>query len=139
MESKFHVLTTFTIHYTLCLIFIRVWPIKDLLFEIRQIDKVHKLYDKFKYIYRYIYIIIIIIYIYIYTHTYIYISTPHKMLKSRRSKMYITYVIIGWLSPKMVLWQLKHWPHDVYDVQWASSLYITLLAKLLYVYMQGLF
>ena len=27
----------------------RVWPIEDLLFEIRHIDKLHKLYYKFKY------------------------------------------------------------------------------------------
>ena len=45
--SKFHVLTTFTIHFTLCLILLRVWHIENLLFEIRQLDKLHKLYDKF--------------------------------------------------------------------------------------------
>ena len=42
--AKFHVLTTFTIHFTLCLIFIRAWPIEDFLFENRQIDKLHELY-----------------------------------------------------------------------------------------------
>ena len=131
--GKFHVLTTFTIHFTLCLIFLRVWPIEDLLFEIRQIDKLHKLYDEFKYIYTIIYIYIHIIYIYIkqctllvmlaqetltetrrciymyvcmcvcvYIYIYniyiiyiVYLSTPHKVLRSRRSKMCITYVIIA--------------------------------------------
>ena len=36
VECKFDVLTTFTIHFSLCLIFIRVWPIEDLFFEIIQ-------------------------------------------------------------------------------------------------------
>ena len=40
--GKFLVLTTFTIHFTLCLIFIRVWLIEDFLFENRQIDKLRK-------------------------------------------------------------------------------------------------
>ena len=35
---------------SLCLIFVRVWPIEDLLFEIRHLDKYYKLHDKFKYI-----------------------------------------------------------------------------------------
>ena len=48
--GEFLVLTTFTIHFTLCLIFVRVWPIEDLLFKIRYLDKLQKLYDKFKYI-----------------------------------------------------------------------------------------
>ena len=39
MKGKFLVLTTFSFHFTLCLIFIRVWPVEDFLFEIRQIDK----------------------------------------------------------------------------------------------------
>ena len=47
VEGKFYVLATFTIHFTLCLIFIKVWPIEDFLFEISQTDKLHKLYDKF--------------------------------------------------------------------------------------------
>ena len=41
-RSKLLVLTTFTIHFILCLIFIRVWPIEDFLFEIRQIKKIFK-------------------------------------------------------------------------------------------------
>ena len=48
--GKFLVLRTFIINFTLCLIFITVWPIKGLLFEIRDLDKLHKFYDKFKYI-----------------------------------------------------------------------------------------
>ena len=47
--GKFLVLRTFIIHFTLFLIFIRVWPIEDLLFEIRHLDKLYKLYDKSKY------------------------------------------------------------------------------------------
>ena len=30
--------------------FYKVWPIEDLLFEVRHLEKLHKLYDKFKYI-----------------------------------------------------------------------------------------
>ena len=33
-EGGFHVSTTFTIHFTLSLIFINVWLVEDLLFEI---------------------------------------------------------------------------------------------------------
>ena len=47
-----------------------VWPIEDLLFEIRHLDKLHKLYDKFKYIY----------------------DTVRKVLKSLRGIMGITYM-----------------------------------------------
>ena len=48
--TKFLVLRTSIIHFTLCLIFIKVWPIEDLLFYFFYLDKLHKLYDKFKYI-----------------------------------------------------------------------------------------
>ena len=44
--EKFLIFRTFIIHFTLSLIFIRVSPIEDLLFEIRLIDKL----GKFKYI-----------------------------------------------------------------------------------------
>ena len=42
VRGKFFVLTTFIINSTFCLIFIRVWPIEDFLFEIRQLDKLRK-------------------------------------------------------------------------------------------------
>ena len=47
--GKLLVLRTFIIHFNLYLVFIRVWPVEDL-FEIRHLDKLHKLYDEFKYI-----------------------------------------------------------------------------------------
>ena len=43
--SKFHVLTILTIQFTLCLIFLRDWPIEDFFFEIRQIDKLQDGYN----------------------------------------------------------------------------------------------
>ena len=46
MVVAIHLLTTFTIHLTLCVIFIWVWAIVELYFAIRQIDKLHELYDK---------------------------------------------------------------------------------------------
>ena len=57
-------------------------------------------------------------YIYIYIiYIHIYISTPYKVLKSLRSKMGITHVIIAWLSPKWLCGNLSTWAHDVCDVQ----------------------
>ena len=50
MGGKLLVLRIFIIQFPLCLIFIKVWPIEVLVFEIRHLDKLHKPYDKFKYI-----------------------------------------------------------------------------------------
>ena len=63
--GKFLVLKTSIIHFTLRFIFITVWLIEDLLFEIRHLDKLQKLYDT---------------------------STIHKMLKSCRSMMGIRHM-----------------------------------------------
>ena len=100
-QSEFLILTIFTILFTLCLIFIRVWPIEELLFEIRHLDKLHKLYDKFKYI-----------------------QDTKSAQISQKHDGYNTHVIIAQLSPKWLCGNSDTWPHNVCNVQWTSSLYI---------------
>ena len=61
-----------------------------------------------------------IIYIYIYIYIYIDISTPHKVLKSCRSKMvrwYNTFTIIAFLSPKSLCGNSGTLAHGVCEVQ----------------------
>ena len=60
--------------------------------------------------------------IYTYIYMYIYniytcISTPHKVLKSPRSKTGITNAIIDWLSLKWLCGNSSTCAHDVCDVQ----------------------
>ena len=72
---RFHFLTNFTIHFTLCLIFISVWPKEDLFFKITKITQnIYYIYTLYicvcVYIYVYIYVLYISIYI-IYIYVYI--------------------------------------------------------------------
>ena len=131
-------LTIFTIHFTWCLIFIRVWLIEDLLFEIGHLDKLHKLCDKSTYIHDKqsaqisrkhdgynIYLIIennvpswLCGLKKLTGHRYLQITststststcTPHKAPNSRRRKLNIRRICSHCpVITKVALWQLKH-------------------------------
>ena len=127
-------LTIFTIHFTWCLIFIRVWLIEDLLFEIGHLGKLHKLCDKSTYIHDkqsaqisrkhdgYNTYLIIVNNVPSWLcglkklkgHKYLKItststSTPHKAPNSRRRKLNIRRICSHCLViTKVALWQLKH-------------------------------
>ena len=99
--GEFLVLTTFTIHFTLCLIFVRVWPIEDLLFEIRYLDKLHKLYDKFKCIH-----------------------DAQNIQISQKHDGYNTYVIIENNVPSWLCELKKHTGHRDLQITSTSTYYI---------------
>ena len=68
---RFHFLTNFTIHFTLCLIFISVWPKEDLFFKITKITQnIYYIYTLYMCVCIYICVYICFVYIYLY---YIYI------------------------------------------------------------------
>ena len=83
--SKFHILTNFTIHFTLSLIFIRIWTKEDLPFGTRQIARI---------IYIFIYI-----YIYLYLYIFMYIHDKQSDQISQKQDEHNTYVIMKTMCP----------------------------------------
>ena len=100
-------LTNFTTHFTLCLIFMKIWPIEDILFAFLKLDKLHKLYYIYTHLYiiyiQYIYIYVFIyimhnsyiyVYLYIYITLYIYIYIYIIYIYIYILYMYYIYIIL---------------------------------------------